>query len=169
MDPVVISTLRLNLVLQTPAEVIAMIEAMPPEDRAEVSPQWLQRVRATPAGDPWALAFRVVARDGGSVVGSCAFKGPPDAQGMVEVAYGIDPEHRGRGYATEATAALTAFALADDRVRFVRAHAKPDNAASNRVLAKCGFAQIGETIDREDGRVYRWERTRAEKSPVSQL
>jgi len=157
---VVIPTVRLNLVLQTPDEVIAFIEALPPADRAEVSPDWLDRVRATPAGDLWALSFSVMARDGGGVVGSCGFKGPPDPGGVVELAYGIDPSHRGRGYATEAAGALTEFAFADGRVRVVRAHTKPDNGASVRVLTKCGFARVGEVIDPEDGRVCRWERTR---------
>ncbi len=160
MGAVVLPTARLDLVLQTPDEVIAFIEAMPPADRAEVSPDWLARVRATPAGDPWALSFSVVERDGGAAVGSCGFKGPPDPDGVAELAYGIDPSYRGRGYATEATVAFTEFAFADGRVRLVRAHTRPDNGASARVLAKCGFGRVGEVIDLEDGLVCRWERAR---------
>ncbi|HKA07884.1 MAG TPA: GNAT family N-acetyltransferase [Gemmataceae bacterium] len=158
MSAVVIPTARLDLVLQSPDEVLARIEAMPPADRAEVSPDWLARVRVTRPGDVWALAFDVVERDTGSSVGSCGFKGPPDADGMVEVAYGIEPEQRGCGYAAEAAAALTAFAFASSRVRLVRAHTKPDNPASERVLTKCGFGRVGEVVDPEDGLVSRWER-----------
>src|SRR5262249_44560987 len=142
----------------SPDEVLARIEAMPPADRAEVSPDWLARVRVTRPGDVWALAFDVVERDTGSSVGSCGFKGPPDADGMVEVAYGIEPEQRGWGSAAEAAAALTAFAFASSRVRLVRAHTKPDNPASERVLTKCGFGRVGEVVDPEDGLVSRWER-----------
>src|SRR5262245_48314016 len=162
MAAVVIPTARLDLVLQTPGEVLARIEAMPPADRAEVSPDWLARVRGAAEGDPWALAFTVVERTGGAAVGSCGFKGPPDADGVVEVAYGIDPDHRGRGYATEAAGALTEFALAGGRARLVRAHTRPDNGASARVLAKCGFGCVGEVVDPEDGLVYGWERGPAE-------
>jgi RimJ/RimL family protein N-acetyltransferase len=157
MAAVVIPAARLDLVLQTPDEVLAWIDTLPPADRAEVSPDWLARVRATEAGDPWALSFRMIERASGSAVGSCAFKGPPDANGIVEVAYGTDEPHRGRGFATEAAAALTKFAFASGRVQVVRAHTKPDNAASERVLAKCGFGRIGEVIDPEDGLVSRWE------------
>jgi RimJ/RimL family protein N-acetyltransferase len=157
---VVIPSARLDLVLRTPAEIIAFVEAMPPADRAEVSPDWLARVRATPAGDPWALGFAVVERAGGALVGSCGFKGPPDPDGVVELAYGMDAAHRGRGYATEAAGALTEFAFADGRVRQVRAHTKPDNAASARVLTKCKFTRVGEVIDPDDGLVCRWERCR---------
>jgi RimJ/RimL family protein N-acetyltransferase len=158
MAAVMIPTARLELVLQTPDEVLAWVASMPAADRAEVSPDWLARVRTTPAGDPWALGFIVVERASGSAVGSCAFKGPPDAEGVVEVAYGIDLAHRGRGFATEAAEALVGFAFASGRVRLVRAHTKPDNGPSKRVLARCAFRWVGEVIDPEDGLVWRWER-----------
>lgn len=162
---VVIPTARLDLVLQTPAEVLAWVESLPAADRAEVSPDWLARVRATPAGDPWALSYAVVERATGLAVGGCAFKGPPDAAGAVEVAYGIDPPHRGRGLATEAAAGLVGFAVASGRVRVVRAHTKPGNRASERVLEKCGFRPVGEAVDPDDGPVRRWERAAPPAAP----
>src|SRR3954451_22285022 len=100
MASVVIPTARLDLVLQTPDEALAWVESMDPADRAEVSPDWIARVRATQPGDPWALGYTSIERSSGTTVGACAFKGPPDADGVVEVAYGIDPDHRGRGFAT---------------------------------------------------------------------
>jgi [ribosomal protein S5]-alanine N-acetyltransferase len=128
----------------------------------DLSPAWLERLRAAgEAGreaDPWAEGFAVVLRDSGSVIGSAGFKGPPDAEGVVEIAYAIAPGHQGRGYATEAAAALVAFALGDGRVRGVRAHTLPTPNASTRVLAKCGFERVGEVVDPEDGLVWRWER-----------
>jgi [ribosomal protein S5]-alanine N-acetyltransferase len=155
---VVIPTANLDLVLQSPDEVLAWIASLPPTDRAEVSPDWIARVRATPDGDPWSLGFTVVERVSGSGVGSCGFKGPPDADGVVEVAYGIDPAHRGLGFATEAAEALVGFAFRSGLVRLVRAHTKPDGGASMRVLAKCGFRRVGEVTNPEDGLVCRWER-----------
>jgi len=160
MSTLVIATPRLDLVLQTPDEVLAWFESLPPEVRAEVSPAWVERVRSTPPGDPWSLSYTVTERAGRTAVGGCAFKGPPDAEGVVELAYGIDEEHQGRGYATEAAAALAEFALADERVRVVRAHTKPENNPSCRVLEKCGFTKLGEVVDPEDGLVWRWERGR---------
>lgn len=158
MSSVVIPTASLDLMLQTPDDVLAWVESLPPADRAEVSSDWIERVRNTPEGDPWALSFTAVERASGLTVGSCAFKGPPDAAGVVEVAYGTDPGHRGRGFATESAEALTNFAFASGLVRLVRAHTKPENVASIRVLDKCGFRRIGEVLDPEDGLVYRWER-----------
>ena len=84
----------------------------------------------------------------------------------MEIAYGIVPGSRDRGYATEAAAALVAFAFADERVQLVRAHTLPAANASTRVLTKCGFVLIGEVVDPEDGLVWRWERGRAHDSSV---
>jgi ribosomal-protein-alanine N-acetyltransferase len=155
---VVIPTANLDLVLQTPDEVLAWVASLPPADRAEVSADWIARVRATAAGDPRALSFTVVERASESAVSSCAFKGPPDAGGVVEIAYGTDPDHRGRGFATEAAGALARFAFDSGRVQVVRAHTRLDGDASMRVLAKCGFRRVGEVMDPEDGLVLRWER-----------
>jgi len=151
----VIETQRLRLALESTESVLARIDALSPEDRAQVSPDWLARMRRS-SPTPWTHGFAIVERASGSSVGSCAFKGPPDEDGMVEIAYGIDVDHRGRGYAKEAAAALVDFALRAG-VRVVRAHTLAENGASARVLVSCGFASVGEVIDPEDGLVMRWE------------
>jgi len=124
----------------------------------DVSPLWIAHLREAPGPDPWTLGFAVVHRDDDRVIGSAAFKGAPDEDGVVEIAYGIAPSYRGQGYATEAARALVSFALERVDVRSIRAHTKPENDASGRVLAKCGFHQVGEVVDPEDGLVWRWER-----------
>jgi ribosomal-protein-alanine N-acetyltransferase len=53
----------------------------------------------------------------------------------VEIAYGIAPSYEGRGYATEAARALVAFALERVDVTSIRAHTRPENNSSGRVLA----------------------------------
>jgi [ribosomal protein S5]-alanine N-acetyltransferase len=127
----------------------------------EVSPQWLEQLRTAREADPWSHGFAVLNPVVGQVIGSAGFKGPPDAEGVVEVAYGIVAGWQGKGCATAALSELMAFASADDRVRVLRAHTLPENNASTRVLAKNGFTKLGEVIDPEDGRVWRWERTLA--------
>ena len=104
--------------------------------------------------------FAVVDPESASVIGSAGFKGPPDQEGVVEIAYGIVPASEGRGYATEAAAALVTFAFSDNRVRLIRAHTLPTPNASTRVLAKCGFERVGEVVDPEDGLVWRWQRSK---------
>src|SRR5205085_4041245 len=97
-----ILTPNLKLVLQTPDEVLARIEAMPPAVRAQVSADWLARARAATHPDPWLHGFAVVHAATGVAIGSCAYTGPPSPDSSVEIAYGIDEAHQGRGYATEA-------------------------------------------------------------------
>jgi RimJ/RimL family protein N-acetyltransferase len=124
----------------------------------DVSPDWLAELRNSSGADPWRHGFFVVHRESGSVIGSAGFKGPPDSTGVVEVAYGIVPTFEGRGYATEAAAALVDFAFASGQVRMVRAHTLPQPNASTRVLLKCGFRHVGMVVDPDDGPVWRWER-----------
>jgi len=159
MSQLKLSSPRLQLVLQTPDEVLAWLETLPLDQQAMVSPAWVATVRATQPGDPWRLSWRVVETASGANVGGISFKGPPDAEGMVEVGYGIEPEYQGRGYATEATIELVRFAEESGQVRVVRAHTLCDHRASLRVLEKCGFQFVGDVIDPEDGPVVRWEYT----------
>lgn len=169
-----IETRRLRLIPYTPGQVLALIERPDRfEDLAgfpaapglrdgfvsdDVSPAWLVQLRTLDHADPWVLGFAVLHRESGSIIGSAGFKGPPDSDGVVEVAYGIVPGFQGLGYASEATAALVAFAFATGLVERVRAHTLPTANASTRVLTKCGFTHIADVIDPEDGPVWRWER-----------
>ena len=153
----IIQTNRLRLVLETPEATLARIEALSPADKAEVSPVWLARVRASTGSDPWTQGFSMLCRASGATIGSCGYKGPPDPEGVVEIAYGVNPEYQGRGYATEAARGLVDFAFGSGRVNVVRAHTRPQNGASTRVLTKCGFERAGEVVDPEDGLVCRWE------------
>jgi [ribosomal protein S5]-alanine N-acetyltransferase len=124
----------------------------------EVSPAWLEQLRATIEADPWVHGFGVIERASGTLLGTAGFKGPPDADGVVEIAYGIAPSHEGHGYATEAARGLIEFASADSRIRRIRAHTLPERNASASILGKCGFEFIGAVEDPEDGLVWRWER-----------
>lgn len=92
------------------------------------------------------------------VAASFGFKSPPDADGVVEIAYGIVPNQQGAGLATETATALVSFASSNEKVRRIRADTLPEPNASTQVLKKCGFEFIGEVADPEDGRVWRWER-----------
>ena len=150
-----IETARLRLVLESTEAILARVEAMSPADRADISPNWFARLRGA-AMSPWTHGFAMVDSMTGVVVGTCAFKGPPDSEGAVEVAYGVEPSYQGRGYAKEATAALVEFAL-HAGARVVRAHTRPENGASARVLGASGFERVGDVLDPEDGLVWRWE------------
>jgi [ribosomal protein S5]-alanine N-acetyltransferase len=153
-----IETPRLTLVPQTVEQVRAMIVGMSAADRAEVSPAWLAMLD-DPTVSAWTLGFSLVERESGAEVGTAGFKGPP-ADGIVELAYSVETALQGRGYATEAAAALANLALESGEVSVVWAHTLPGPNGSTRVLEKCGFRCWGEVSDPEDGVVWRWGKDR---------
>jgi [ribosomal protein S5]-alanine N-acetyltransferase len=124
----------------------------------DVSQEFVESMHALTEADPWRLGFAVVHREARMVIGSGGFKGPPDSDGMVEIAYGIAPTFQRRGYATEVAKALVEYALRDGAVRRLRAHTLRESNPSTKVLRKCGFEFIGEVIEPDDGPVWRWER-----------
>jgi RimJ/RimL family protein N-acetyltransferase len=154
----IIRTPSLLLVSKTKEEASHELAQMSDEDRRQVSSEWLRLLESSGPRDPWIHGFLIQLQDRATRIGQCGFAGPPDSDGIVEIAYAVDVEHRGKGYATEAAMGLVAYAFEDPRVRVVRAHTLPQESASTRVLKKCGFAQIGESIDHEAGVVWRWER-----------
>jgi len=158
MNSTHLQTKTLNLVLQTREDVRAYIEQMPPHEKAEVSPAWQALLDGSGEADPWIHGFMLVHRASGAVVGRCGFKGPPGADGAVEIAYGVAPEHYAKGYASVAAQSLTSYAFSHPQVRVVRAYTLPRPNASTRVLTKCGFRRIGEVIDPDDALVWRWEK-----------
>ena len=84
-------------------------------------------------------------------VGRAGFHAPPDADGMVEVGYAVDPAYRRQGYARAALEELLARAAVETGVRTVRVSVRPDNVASSSLIRQYGFVQVGEQWDDEDG------------------
>jgi RimJ/RimL family protein N-acetyltransferase len=91
-------------------------------------------------------------------VGRAGFHGPPDAEGMVEIGYAVDPAYRRRGYARAALEALLARAGREPAVRRVRVSIRPDNEASYRLAVQYGFVEVGQQWDEEDGLEIVYER-----------
>lgn len=98
-----------------------------------------------PAQWNW-YAMWMIERKDGTHVGDLCFKGLAP-NGVVEIGYGISEAYQGRGYATEAVQAALAWALAQPEVSAVEAETDAGNAASQRVLEKCGFVANGTVGD----------------------
>lgn len=92
------------------------------------------------------------------VIGHAGFHGPPDEAGMVEVAYSVVPDFRGRGYAKAMLAGLLDRARMEPSVSTVRATIRPDNAASLATIRPFGFLPVGEQWDDIDGLELVFER-----------
>jgi len=84
-------------------------------------------------------------------VGQSGFHGAPDATGMVEVGYAVDPAYRRRGYARAALELAIEHARSEPSVRILRATISPDNEASLALIGQYPFVRNGEQWDDEDG------------------
>jgi ribosomal-protein-alanine N-acetyltransferase len=146
----------MQLIPRTRDEVLATLEILSPEVRARISPRWLALLQASAPQDPWVHGFHIV-NGAGETTGLASFKGPP-VEGVVEIAYAVQPAHQGKGFATAAARALAGFAFASGAVRCVCAHTLPDAIASQRVLLKSGFEKTAELLDPQDGPVWRFEK-----------
>lgn len=94
-------------------------------------------------GDPGVYrpyAIRLLAD--GTTIGGIGFHGPPDADGVVTIGYGLVPAARGRGYAAESLRALIARAR-EAGATAVRGDADLDNVPSQRVMEAAGMAYEG--------------------------
>ena len=171
-----IRTKDLDLVSYSPADLLALVEGaaefrssfgLPAADGLrdfllgpEVSAGYIDMLRSSPEPDVWRHGFALVDREEGLVVGNAAFVGPPNDAGEVEIAYGVVPSFEGRGFATQAAAALTQFAFADHRVKAVVAHTLCEENASTRILKKNGFEFETEFEHPEDGLIWRWRKAK---------
>ncbi|HYH80548.1 MAG TPA: GNAT family N-acetyltransferase [Longimicrobium sp.] len=160
MSDTVLNTPRLRLVGATPAMLRAegedlarfgellnarVPESWPPElydDDARLHTLNIAETEAYRAG--WCMYYVVEEGDAAGLAGVVGYKGGPGDEGVVEVGYGIVPERRRRGYATEATAALVERAFADPRVAVVVAETMPELVPSIGVLHNLGFTLQGD-------------------------
>jgi RimJ/RimL family protein N-acetyltransferase len=96
------------------------------------------------------LVWGVWERGSGELVGDCSLHFDPGF-GEWELSYGFRRDRWGRGYATEAAKACVRHGFAELELAKIVADVDPANAASARVLEKCGFERAGEL---EDGRLF---------------
>lgn len=117
---------------------------------------------ARPA-DPFHPRFLITRAADAEVVGCIGFGPMNDAAndpGAPELGYWIARPHWGRGYATEAGAAVLAMAGVLGHRELTASHFL-DNPASGRVLRKLGFEPTGRTVER-------WSCARGSHAPTVQ-
>lgn len=158
--------------LELPALTLDQYDRLLADDRhgvgaelgAEIGADWLddarwlielrrQQLRDHPDHQPWLIRpiLRREPQHPPEAIGYVNFHAPPDDEGTAEIGYALLEGWRGRGYGLEAARGALAWAAADPRVRTLRASVAPDNPASLRLVAKLGFAQVGEQRDPDDG------------------
>jgi len=119
----------------------------------------LANVRAVHGGGGWLIVAN------GEVVGLCSYKRPADADGMVEIGYGVAASRRRRGHATRAVALMLREAARDPLVKIITAETAVANVASHRALEANGFRKTGTRVDKEDGELIAWRHGQAITTP----
>ena len=150
MKRIELETERLRLYITSQSEMEKIIERQTDEELRKAYQEMLDGYLAHPKQGEW-YAIWLVTRHDGVQVGDLSFKGLNE-DGSAEIGYGIIDEFQGQGYATEAVKAAVNWALKQAGVLRVEAETEPDNKASQRVLAKCGFVPSG--IIGEEGPRY---------------
>ena len=141
MNRIELETERLRLYVASRVEMEQLIARQTDEELRKAYQEMLDGYLAHPEQGEWYAIWMVTRRDGVQV-GDLCFKGLNE-DGSVEIGYGINDELQGQGYATEAVIAAVDWALKQKGVSRVEAETEPNNAASQRVLAKCGFVPNG--------------------------
>jgi len=109
------------------------------EDGQALVRDWLAGWRGQPSFQGPALVMAEAGRD--RLIGQVGLGDRGD--GVVELAYGVAPGHRGRGYASAAARLAARWLLASGLAREVELRIDPGHVASQRAAVAAGFAPAG--------------------------
>jgi [ribosomal protein S5]-alanine N-acetyltransferase len=155
--PTSIETERLLLVALVPEDIEALITGdlervslltgftfLPEDPKLGTDLSWhLRALQADSNQRSWRIRV-IVERCSNTVVGSINVKGPPNADGDVEIGWGLIENARRKGYATEASAAVLNWVVQQPGVSSISATIPDDNRPSQRLAARLGLIRTGE-------------------------
>ncbi|MBQ7567799.1 GNAT family N-acetyltransferase [bacterium] len=136
-----IETKRLRIYPANREQMETLKDSATDTDLQSAYGEMLEYALQNPKQWEWYAAWLIELKDG-THIGDLCFKGLKD-DGTAEIGYGIMEEYQGQGYATEAVEAALDWAFQNPLATAIEAETEPDNLASQRVLAKCGFATTG--------------------------
>ena len=93
----------------------------------------------------------------GQLIGNAGIRIKTAGGHEADIGYELDPQHWGRGYASEAVRALVQFGFEELHLHRISAHCLAENAASARVLEKLGMRLEGRQRDSEHFKGRYWD------------
>lgn len=93
--------------------------------------------------------FVIALKDKPNLIGLCALEIAEGKPVAAKISYSIHPNHRKKGYATEAALGLLDFAQQNLKIRNFHTSCDSENKPSLRILQKCGFTEIGMNAELE--------------------
>lgn len=118
-----------------------------PEEVSEVLADKVAGARLEYEGDVLHLAAAL--RDGGALVGDILLMWRSLVHRSAEIGFLFHPDHHGRGYATEAAAALLRLGFEELGLHRVYGRLDARNTASARVLEKLGMRREAHLVENE--------------------
>ncbi len=158
--PLPIETSRLRLRALVPGDLAALhaIQSRPdvarwlywePRSEDEVREALERQIARAQDAPETGVALAVELMATGDLIGHVSLTlGPPEHR-QAEIGFMFHPRHQGRGYATEASAAVLALAFDTYDLHRVYGRLEPRNAASARVLEKLGMRKEAHLIENE--------------------
>ena len=155
---VTLQTARLNLrpMAEADTDAVFAMRSDPVVQRYGSHPSWTHRqtavdyiarnARAMAAGTD--AQFAIERREDGVVVGTCCLYALDAQCRRADIGYVLRPSQWGRGYATEANAALLDWGFGPLGLNRVEADIDPRNVASARALERLGFVREGHLRER---------------------
>jgi ribosomal-protein-alanine N-acetyltransferase len=135
---------------------VAAPATWPPEFNDAGTREWMRGMIRQHPGEPGYGSWYITGD--GRLVGTCGYKGPPDANGEVEIGYAVIESEQRKGYASGAVNLLVDRAFRDPRVTAVTAETIGPLVGSQAVLARCGFRLIASIPNEEYGEILRYAR-----------
>jgi RimJ/RimL family protein N-acetyltransferase len=147
---------NLRLSVEDPGQMMAnlglhSLAVEPEREVREAQQQMLAELQGDRHNQLWYTSWQIVQRHEQHIIGGLCFKGPPDKRGVVELGYGLSPEHQGRGYMTEALRTVIEWAFQQPAVQAIAAETDRKNLASHRLLRRLAF-----TVHHEAGQMLWW-------------
>lgn len=101
-------------------------------------------LQANPDKVLYSTLWTIIDRDENIMIGDLCFKGAPNANGEIEIGYGIYKEFQNRGYMSEAIDGILDWCFSQAEVTTILAETDKDNISSHKTLIKNGFVQLSE-------------------------
>ena len=136
-----IKTERIKIYPASREQMERIIQAEKDDELKKAYGEMLEGCLTHPDQWDW-YAMWMIEKTDGTHIGDLCFKGLEEKN--PEIGYGILDEFQGHGYAIEAVSLAIKWAFEHPEIVAVEAETDPDNAASQRVLMKCGFVANGE-------------------------
>ncbi|WP_286928058.1 GNAT family N-acetyltransferase [Flavobacterium sp. UBA4197] len=125
---------------------IHIADGWPDDDVMETLPKIINNLQLS--GYPTGFeSWMIIKQDDMCIIGDVGFKGIPNAQGEIDLGYGIIRQQRKKGYAFEAAKNLVDRAFSDPKVVTITARSLISNADSAKILTKINFTEWSRSHD----------------------